>query len=84
MLALLLVDPLQLALDRSRAPEQASIQLVEARVGRVKHEAARHADCDADRAAVELDCKSLSNHDDSTPGEAGRALLRGVCARELS
>jgi len=60
-------DSFQLPLDDPRTGEQAPVHLIEAVIGCVKHEAARDTDGDPDRAAIELDGKSLRNHGDSTP-----------------
>ena len=55
-------DLLQLALDGPGAREDPPVQFVEIAVGCVKHEAAWHSNRDTDRAAIELDDKSLGNH----------------------
>jgi hypothetical protein len=54
--------PLQLALERAGAGEQPAVERLEPVAGREEHEAAGHADGDADRAAVELDCETLAWH----------------------
>jgi hypothetical protein len=54
-------DPAQLPLDGPSTGEQATVHLVEAVVRRPEHEAARDADRDPDRAAIEFDRKSLRN-----------------------
>src|SRR6478672_3511197 len=77
-------DSLQLALDGAGAAEQPSVHRVEAIVGGVEHEAAGHADGDADRAAVELDCKTLGNHLNSAPdGPAEHARMRPPAGRSV-
>src|SRR4051794_17736494 len=68
VLPFLLVDRLQLALDRARSAEQPSVHLIEALVGCVEHESARHADGNADGAPIELDRETLIGHY-SSPGE---------------
>ena len=50
-----------MALDGAGARENTAIHFVEFIVRRVKHEAARNADGDADRAAIELNYKSLGH-----------------------
>jgi hypothetical protein len=54
-------DLQQLALDGASTREDAAIHLVEIIVGCVKHETARNADGDADRAAIKLNYKSLGH-----------------------
>jgi len=71
-------DPGQLPLDRPGAAEHASVHLPETVVGGVEHEAAGDADGDADRAAVELDCKSLGDHLTQLRASEPRARLGGV------
>src|SRR5437764_15141270 len=68
----------QFSLDGAGAAEQPAVHLIEAIVGCVEHEAAGNADSYADRAAVELDCKTLGNHEDSTPGEHRQAARVGA------
>jgi hypothetical protein len=61
--------------DRAGAREQAAVERVEPLVGRKEFEAAGNADGDPDRAAVELNGKSLpGGHGKMSPGEriAGR------------
>jgi len=52
----------QLAFDRAGAGEDAAVEGVELASGRKEDEAAGHADRDAHRAAVELDCETLALH----------------------
>src|SRR5689334_7171341 len=73
MLRLPSADLLQLALDGAGAAEQPPVHLIEAVVRSVEHEAARHADGDADRAPVELDCETLIEHLDSVSREQRQA-----------
>jgi len=62
----------QLPLDGASTAEQAAVHLLETVVRRPEHEAARDADSDPDRAAIEFDRKSLRNQN-SAPGARLRA-----------
>lgn len=62
----------QLPFDRAGTGEQAAVDFVETVVGCIEHEAAGDPNGDADRSAIELDCKSLRNHEDFTPGAQQR------------
>ena len=55
-------DVPQRPFKRSSAGKQSTVERVEAVVGRKEHEAAGHADGDADRATVELNCETLAWH----------------------
>lgn len=71
---------LQLSLDGSRTGKHAPVHFIETVVRGVKHEAARNADSDPDRATVELDRKSLCNHGILLPAcNAGRG--RGFASK---
>src|SRR6476659_4768753 len=76
-------DLLQLALDGARPAEQPPVDWFEPGIGCVEHEPARHADGDADRAAVEFDCKTLVNHNSSPrePKPRGRPSAVFAAAR---
>jgi hypothetical protein len=63
-------NSLQLPLYRAGTGKQSAIHFIESVYRCVEHEAAGDTDSDPDRAPIELDCKSLRNHDDSTPGRA--------------
>jgi hypothetical protein len=71
VLPLLLVDLLQLALDRPGPAEHSPIHFIEAAVGCIKHESARHAHGHAYGAAVKFDCEALVDQD-SSPGARGQ------------
>jgi hypothetical protein len=62
----------QLPLDGASTGEEAAVHFIETVVRGPKHEAARDADSDPDRAAIEFDRKSLRNQD-SAPGAQLRA-----------
>lgn len=53
---------LQFALDRPRPREQSPVELVEDVARRKEHETTGDTNGNADRAAVELDCKALTGH----------------------
>jgi hypothetical protein len=52
----------ELAFKRSRTGKEASIERVEVVARRKEHEAARHANGNADRSPVELHCETLAWH----------------------
>ena len=54
-------------LDRPGTGKQAPVHVIEPIIRCVEHEAAGDADRDPDRAPIELDYKSLRNHDDFAP-----------------
>jgi len=60
--ALCAPDLPQFAFERPGAREKAAVELAKIVVGREKHEAAGHANCNADRTPVELNCETLAWH----------------------
>jgi hypothetical protein len=70
-------------LDGSSARKDAAVHLIESVIGRVKDEPAWHTGGNANRAPFELDCKSLRNHEDSTPGAQPGAGRNQASAPEL-
>jgi len=76
---------LQLPFYGAGTGKQAPVHVIEPIVRCVEHEAAGDADSDTDSAPIELDCKSLRNHEDSAPGaQQGarmRSRMRGAAAR---
>jgi hypothetical protein len=74
-------DPLQLPFDGPGAAEQSPVEPGEPPVRRIKHEAARDADRDPDRAAIELDRETLCRHDNSSPdGQPPGSLTASAAA----
>jgi hypothetical protein len=55
-------DLFQFPFDGPCAGKATAVHFVERIIGRIEHEAAWNADCNADRLSVELDDKSLADH----------------------
>jgi len=60
-------DSLQLPLDGPCTGKHAPVHVIEPIIRCVKDEAAGDPGGNSNRAAIELDCKSLRNHGDSAP-----------------
>jgi hypothetical protein len=61
----------QSTLDRSGTGKNPALHVLKLIIGSIEDGAARNADCDTYRATLELNCKTLCNHD-MTPTRAGK------------